>query len=225
MSDTDSFIDEVTEEVRRDRLFAMFRKYGWIGALVVAVIVGGTAYNEWKKAQAQAAAETFGDAVLAAMANDDAKSRVAGLTAIAGDAGAGRAAVLGFLVATEAEAAGDKDGAVTALQAVAADESLPDLYRQMAQLKAVTIAGPGMDAAERDTTLQVLATPGAPFRALAIEQQALVLLDAGKTDEAAAMLAALQEDADATPALVSRVGQILTMMGKATPDAAQAQGN
>lgn len=225
MSDTDSFIDEVTEEVRRDRLFAMFRKYGWIGALVVAVIVGGTAFNEWKKAQAQAAAESFGDAVLAAMANDDAKARVAGLKAIAADAGTGRAAVLGFLEATEAEAAGDKDGAVAALQAVAADPSLPDLYRQMAQLKAVTIAGPRMDATERDSTLQALATPGAPFRALAIEQQALVLLDAGKTDEAAAMLIALQEDADATPALVSRVGQILTMMGKAAPDTAQPQGN
>ena len=29
MSDTDSFIDEVTEEVRRDALFAQFRRYGW----------------------------------------------------------------------------------------------------------------------------------------------------------------------------------------------------
>lgn len=225
MSDTDSFIDEVTEEVRRDRLFALFRKYGWIGALVVAVVVGGTAYSEWQKAQAQAAAEAFGDAVLAAMAKDEASARVAGLKAIVADPGAGRAAVLGFLVASEAEAAGDKEEAVTALQAVAADESLPDLYRQMAQLKAVTIAGPGMDAAERDTTLQALATPGAPFRALAIEQQALVLLDAGKTDEAVAMLSALQEDADATPSLVSRVGQILTMLGKAAPDAAEPQGN
>ena len=35
MSNPDSFIDEVTEEVRRDRLFAMFRKYGWIGVAIV----------------------------------------------------------------------------------------------------------------------------------------------------------------------------------------------
>ena len=41
MSNPDSFIDEVTEEVRRDRLFAIFRKYGWIGAVLVALIVGG----------------------------------------------------------------------------------------------------------------------------------------------------------------------------------------
>ena len=37
LSNHDSFIDEVTEEVRRDRLFAAFRKYGWIGVLLVAV--------------------------------------------------------------------------------------------------------------------------------------------------------------------------------------------
>jgi hypothetical protein len=30
MSDTDSFIDEVTEEVRRDRMFFMLKRYGWI---------------------------------------------------------------------------------------------------------------------------------------------------------------------------------------------------
>jgi len=29
MSDTDSFINEVTEEVRRDRLYGMFRRWGW----------------------------------------------------------------------------------------------------------------------------------------------------------------------------------------------------
>lgn len=48
MSNPDSFIDEVTDEVRRDRLFATFRKYGWIGGLLVALIVGGAAYNEWQ---------------------------------------------------------------------------------------------------------------------------------------------------------------------------------
>ena len=50
MSNPASFIDEVTEEVRRDRLFAAFRKYGWIGLLLVILVVGGAAYNEWSKA-------------------------------------------------------------------------------------------------------------------------------------------------------------------------------
>lgn len=45
MSDTDSFIEEVTEEVRRDRLFGLMRRYGWIAVLAVLLLVGGTAYR------------------------------------------------------------------------------------------------------------------------------------------------------------------------------------
>jgi len=41
LSNPDSFIDEVTEEVRRDRLFRLFRKYGWIGVVIILGLVGG----------------------------------------------------------------------------------------------------------------------------------------------------------------------------------------
>ena len=37
VSNPESFIQEVTEEVRRDRLYSYFRKYGWIPALIVVV--------------------------------------------------------------------------------------------------------------------------------------------------------------------------------------------
>ncbi len=51
MSDTDSFIDEVSEEVRRDRLYATFRRYGWIAILAVLLLVAGATWNEWRKGQ------------------------------------------------------------------------------------------------------------------------------------------------------------------------------
>ena len=54
VSDTDSFIDEVTEEVRRDRLFGLMKRYGWIAVVAVLLIVGGAAYNEISKARARA---------------------------------------------------------------------------------------------------------------------------------------------------------------------------
>ena len=45
MSDTDSFIDEVNEEVRRDRFYFMLKRYGWIAVLAVILLVGGAAWN------------------------------------------------------------------------------------------------------------------------------------------------------------------------------------
>ena len=58
MSNTDSFIDEVNEEVRKDRLFALMRRYGWIAILLVLLLVGGAAFREYRLAQNRAAAQT-----------------------------------------------------------------------------------------------------------------------------------------------------------------------
>ena len=82
VSDTDSFIDEVTEEVRRDQLFLLLRKYGWIAVVVVLLIVGSAAYLEWQRSQDTAAAQATGDAILAAMERDDAASRASALAAV-----------------------------------------------------------------------------------------------------------------------------------------------
>ena len=65
MSDSDSFIDEVTEEVRRDRLFLLLRRWGWIGALLIVVVVGGAAWNEYRKAQEMARAHPQGPVFVA----------------------------------------------------------------------------------------------------------------------------------------------------------------
>ena len=137
MSETDSFIDEVTEEVRRDRLFALMRKYGWIGIVAVLAIVGGAAFNEWQKAKVRAASEGFGDSILAAMESDDAG---AALAAIEGVEGAQRAALLQIMIAGEAQKAGKPAEAAAALASVAQDASLPRSLRDLAQLKAVMLA-------------------------------------------------------------------------------------
>lgn len=208
MSDTDSFIDEVTEEVRRDRLFALMRKYGWIGVLLVVVIVGGAAWNEWQKSRAQAAAQAFGDAVLAAVQAED---PAAALTTVATDGE--RRAVLALLSAGAASDAGDRDAARAQLAAIAADATLPESYRQLAQLKAVILSGDSMPAADRDAILTTLAAPGAPFRALALEQQALVLVAAGDAAGAIAALTALLQEPEITAGLQGRVRQLIVALG------------
>ena len=67
MSETDSFIEEVSEEVRKDRLFALMRKFGWIPVLVVVLVVSGTAYREYRISTDTVAAQQTGEAILAAL--------------------------------------------------------------------------------------------------------------------------------------------------------------
>lgn len=220
MSDTDSFIDEVTEEVRRDRLFALMRKYGWIAILLVVLIVGGAAYSEWQKSTARASAEAFGDAVIAAMAADDPAARVAALDALktTTDGNSSRIAVLEMLAAAESVAGDNRDVALSRLNTVAADTALPDSVRQLAQLKAVVLAGDTMSNEERTRLLDGLAMPGAPFRPLAMEQQALALMDAGNGEAAVALLRQILQEPNVTAGLRRRATQLIVALG-ADPDA------
>ena len=205
MSESDSFIDEVTEEVRRDRLFALMRKYGWIGILAVALIVSGTGYVEWQKARAAARAEAFGDAVLAAM---EAEDRVAALGAVQADGA--QVAIRQLLIAGEMGQGAD---AAAALQAIAADVSLPTNLRALAELKAVLAAGDTMAPETRDATLARLAVAGAPFRSLAMEQQALVLLGKGETEAAIALARQILLEPELTAGLQQRVTQLIVALG------------
>jgi hypothetical protein len=208
---TDSFIDEVSEEVRRDKLFASFRRYGWIGALVVLLIVGGAAWNEWRKASERAAAQASGDAILAALQTEDPAARATALTGLAtGSTGP----VAALLAAGEAEAAGDRAAAVAQLTALSQDMTASPLIRDLALFKSLVLQADLMDPAERITALSALTAPGAPFRLLAEEQVALAHLQAGDRDTAVATLQRIAEDAETSGGLTERVGQLLTALGQ-----------
>lgn len=217
VSSPDSFIAEVTEEVRRDRLFAMFRRYGWIAVLAVVLVVGAASWNEWRKARDRAAAEAFGDAVLAALENEDRAARVAALAVI--EATDGRGAVRGLLGAAEAVAAEDRAAALAGLAALAADGALPASYRALAALKRVMLAGPELPMAEREAALAPLAAAGAPFRALALEQQAVLRLEAGDAGAAAGILNQVLEEPGITAAQRRRVSQLLVAIAPPAPSA------
>ena len=68
--ESDSFISEVSEEVRRDRLFAALRRYGWLIGGAVLLIVGGAAVNEWRKARQAPRAEAAGRRVARRLCRD-----------------------------------------------------------------------------------------------------------------------------------------------------------
>jgi hypothetical protein len=222
MSNSDSFIEEVTEEVRRDKLYATFRRYGWIAALVVVLIVGGAAWNEYRKAQTRATAEALGDRILDAMSGGAPESRQAGLETIATDS-AGAEVVVSLLAAAEAQAAGNVAAAVEMLDAVAVRSEVPEIYRQVAAFKSLVLQAETMDGDTRRQQLEALAAPGAPFSLLAQEQLALQDAAEGRSAEAIARFQAIVESAGVNADLQQRALQVIVALG-GTPDLSTLQG-
>ncbi|SPF80886.1 hypothetical protein [Pseudoprimorskyibacter insulae] len=216
MSDTDSFIDEVTEEVRRDRLFQKLRKYGWIGGVVVLVIVGGTAWREYSQARDAAAAQAFGDSILDALTGKEPQERIAALDALSAP-NAGGQAVLDMLVASEQASNDQNETAVATLRQIAASPDAPKIYRQIANYKALSRAGDALTVDERRIELEALAAPGSALRLLAEEQLALIEIEAGNGEAAITRLQAILADAEVSNGLRRRVTQLIVALG-GTPE-------
>ncbi|MDG4648779.1 hypothetical protein P6F26_10020 [Roseibacterium sp. SDUM158017] len=203
MANPDSFIDEVTDEVRRDRLFAFFRRWAWLAVLIVIVLVGGAAYIEYRRAQTEATAEAFGNAVIAALDAAEPAARVAALDEIVPPGPEGEV-LLALLAAGEAAAGAE---AAERLRAAAGAPDLPPRYGHLALLKA-HLLDPAPPAEAR-IVLGGLAEPGAPYAALAEEQLALLDISEGDIEAGLERLRRLEIAAGATPALQQRVGQLI----------------
>ncbi|MGA1267755.1 MAG: hypothetical protein ACO3WM_01700 [Gemmobacter sp.] len=221
MSNPDSFIDEVTEEVRRDRLYGVLRRYGWIGVLLVVLVVGGAAWREWAAARDAAAARALGDALYAAIDAPDAATRAAALAGLgtSADQRALAALIGAVMVEPDADPAA-REAAMAALEAAAAAPGVDPIWTDLALLRRVT--GGTLDPAARRAALAPLIVPGRPLRTLAEEHLALADLEAGDVAGARARLEALAGDAETPQAQRRRLMRILTALGPA--DAAAGGG-
>ncbi|MCV6593806.1 MAG: hypothetical protein OIF48_12695 [Silicimonas sp.] len=211
MADQESFISEVNEEVRRDRLYKLMRRYGWIAIAAVVAVVGGASVLEWQKSKARAAAEATGDALLAALESGAPEAQQAALAAIDAGDSAEKAALVGLLHSASAVEAGDDAAARAALIEIVNNGAAPQVYRDLARLKAVLI--PGADPSERIALLEPIMVPGNPFRLLAVEQRALAEVAQGETAAALETLNALIVDAEATESLRRRARQVIVALG------------
>ncbi len=220
MSDTDSFIDEVTEEVRRDRLFLMFKRYGWIGGLAVVLIVGGAAWREYSKAKEQTAAQDLGDVMVAALAADAPQDRAAALASVPASTETG-AAIAKMMQAGALAEAGQTEDAASLLSEVAANGELDLIYRHIASFKALALQADSLGVSDRRIQYEALAQPGAPLALLASEQLALLDVQEGDTGAAIARLREIVADATVSRDLKDRATQVIVALG-GKPDAADA---
>ena len=210
MANSDSFIDEVSEELRRDRLYALMRRWGWVAGLLVVGIVGTAAWFEYQRAQDRARDQAFGDALLAALDLPDPEARVAALDAI--ETATPSTDILLALMAAGEVAQGGQGApeAAARLRAAAEAADVPRHYRDLALLRAEMLDPSEPDMAR--IVLGTLAEPGAPYAALAEEQLALLDIRSGDLEAGLERLRGLERSAAATLGLQQRASQLIVAL-------------
>jgi len=213
VSDTDSFLQEVSEELRRDKLYRNIRKYGWIAIFLVIVIVGAATYREYLKSQAKKEAELFGTSIIDALNEKNAADRISKLQEINAP-GENAKAIVAMLLFAEATGNETAIFEMSTLSDVTERLSIDAHYRDLLNFKILLGSAQIMDLDERIKAFEGLSNPGNPFRLLAEEQMALIELELGNTDNAIEKISQILLDSELTTGLRNRATQMLIALGK-----------
>jgi hypothetical protein len=216
LSDTDSFISEVSEEVRRERFYGFLRRYGWLIALAILLVVGGAGLNEWMKVRRIAAAEETGDALRSALMIPEARTRAESLTEL-GQAQPSARPLIAFAAAGALAESGDPSGASSSLFVIAEDGSVPIEYRDLAAMLRLGAGGDADDTSVRGAILDRLTASNSPWNHLATEQRALDGIAAADLESATADLQSLVQAVGLSEGVVARARQLLIAIGGSLP--------
>ncbi|MBN8606682.1 MAG: tetratricopeptide repeat protein [Caulobacterales bacterium] len=222
-NETDSFVQEVDESLRQDRVLQFFKKYGlWFAGALAVIVIGVGGWQAWNTSQISAArahAEDYAAAQELARAGnmDEAKVAFERLTS----EGPRTYRVMAQLEhAAVLEAQGDLEGALAGFDR-AAEQANDPIMRQTAQLRAAYIAAETQDLAALQTRLQPLIDSEGRLSYLARELLAIEAWEAGNLDLARETLENLTLAFDAPEAVRQRAQVALSVVGPApTPTSA-----
>lgn len=213
MSDADSFIQEVSEEVRRDRMNRLMRRYGPYAVGVVLLVVVGAAADAWLKSSRAAEAQARGGALIVASEHADPGRRAEAFIVLADSAEGGQATLARLRAAAELAAIGDDASALRLYREVAEDATADTIFAAFAALRAAVVGAPTAGPAATIAALTPLAAQDQPFRLLALEARALQHLSLGDRAAARADLTAVMADPTATEDTRARADQLLLTLG------------
>lgn len=212
----DTFLREVDENLRRDQLRDLGRKYGgWlIGALVLFLAaVGGWLY--WQDRQRSAAADQ--SEVLSQIYTDIGAGKMATvpqrLDALAEN---GKGAVRATALFTAAAAALEKNDRATATakyNEIANDDDLADPYRDLALIRATSLEFDAVRPEVVIARMEPLAKPGNPWFGTAGELTAMAMIKQGRKSEAGRLFAAIAADRQVPQSIRARAVQIAGSLG------------
>ena len=202
---------EVDEEVRREQLKKLWERYGTLlialCVLVVAGIGGWQGYNYWQAKKAGETGAAFERAAILAESGKH-KEAEAAFAKIAAEGTAGYRVLARLREAAEL-AQTDKNAAIQAYDALAADKSVAPVMQDLAAVRAGYLMVDAAPYAQMAAKLEPLTGPDRMFRHSARELLALSAWKAGDTSAASKWTAMMMAD-PGTPAGTRSRAEILS---------------
>lgn len=213
--------NEIDEELRADKAKALWTRYGKIalaGAVVVVLAAAGyTWWRSYEQAQLLAFADRYSAAMAAASDENRSVQAIETLEALAGEAEGEGFGLLARLQAAAVRAeAGDHAGAADAYRALATDQSIDALYRELALLLAVAQSANTEDAVAADLLLEIESATGdeKPWRYTARQIAAGLALADGDKAKARDYLSRISDDPNAPFGARGNAVELLRAIGE-----------
>lgn len=205
---------EVEEDLRRDNLAKLWRRYGmWIVGAAVAIVVATAAFVGWRQYQDSRRMEIARQYVAAAdlLGRSDREGALRAFAALSG-AGGGYGVLARLRQAELLAEGGDAAGATAAYEAIAADGSVDRPYRDLAVILLALHEVDSGDPAALIARLEPLTAAGNPWRYSALELTGLLARRVGETARAREIFAGLADDAQAPLGVRERATQLLASL-------------
>lgn len=206
-------IREVEEDLRRENLEKLWRKYGSYAlvaaVLIVLTVAANVGWQHYSASQRDGRARDY-EAALNLVAAEDAKAQES-LQAVA-QGSDGYAALARLHAAALKAEAGDIDGAVATYEQLLADSSVDRSLRDLSLILLASRTADTADPAQLTQRLQPLTDAANPWRYSALEITALLARRAGDTEKAQQILTGLADDLNAPRALRQRATELLAAL-------------
>ena len=212
-----NIFQEIQEDMERQKLEALWRRYGpyvVVAAVFVVLITAGiTIWNNWQSSKHQEA--TAGLTRIMNKYRVDEVPRIEALENFAKDnSGTPQAAFAQLHAAALFAKKGEIEKAVQVYDVLAKDGSVEMSFRQFADLMAVRIQMDTADPALLEKRLAPLLTENGPWRFTAKEYQGYLAMKAGDRPRARQIFTELSQNAGTPPSLSARATDLQSYLSE-----------
>ena len=212
----DTFVQEVEENLRRDRMTDFFKSYGkWVAVAVVLFLAAVGGWIFWEERQNQVSSDQSEKlhALLTDISTGKTQTvpqRVAELEKSHSDVVRASATLTDAAVALEKN---NRSAAIAKYREILNDKGLAEPFRDVATIRLTALEFDTIKPEEVIARLQPLAKAGNPWFGSAGEMTALALMKQNKNAEAGRLFAAIAADSQVPSSIRSRAVQVAGTLG------------